>query len=69
MFIILQVHVLQEDWINKTVQLVASCSVMDVNDISVDKTLPLYCTIVSQSGRVRIHSKGHYHCEEKSVMP
>ena len=37
---------LQEDWSKESVQLVASISVQDVNDISVDKTLPLYCTLV-----------------------
>ena len=41
-----QIHVLQEDWTNESVQLVASCEVTDVNDISVDSSLPLYCTIV-----------------------
>ena len=44
-----QIHILQEDWINKSVQLVASCAVTDVNDIRVDKSLPLYCTIVKTS--------------------
>lgn len=53
-----QVHVLQEDWINKSVQLVASCSVTDVNDISVDKLLPLYCTIVRGWGREGSGTKG-----------
>lgn len=40
-----KIHVLQEDWSKESVQLVASISVQDVNDISVDKTLPLYCTL------------------------
>ena len=39
---------LQEDWSNESVQLVGSCEVTDVNDISVDSSLPLYCTIVSK---------------------
>lgn len=45
-----KVHVLQEDWMNKSVQLVASCGVTEVNNISVDKTLPLYCTISFDQG-------------------
>lgn len=45
-----RLHVLQEDWINKSVQLVASCSVTDVNDFSIDKTLPLYCAISYDQG-------------------
>lgn len=38
---------LQEDWTNESVRLVTCCEITDVNGISVDKTCPLYCTIVS----------------------
>ena len=52
---LLQIHVLQEDWSDESVQLVTSCWVTDVNDISVDRALPLYCTIVS------LHTPSHPH--------
>jgi len=40
-------HVLLEDWEQRSVQLVTSCRVTDVNHISLEKGLPLYCTLVS----------------------
>ena len=59
----LQIHVLQEDWSDESVQLVTSCWVTDVNDISVDRALPLYCTIVS------LHTPSHPHSSTHAVTP
>ena len=63
----LQIHVLQEDWSDESVQLVTSCWVTDVNDISVDRALPLYCTIVS------LHTPSHhphsFHSSTHAVTP
>ena len=60
--ILLQIHVLQEDWSDESIQLVTSCWVTDVNDISVDRAVPLYCTIVSHRTPSLLHTcTSHLH--------
>jgi len=43
----LQIYVLQEDLSNRTMQQVTSCEVTAVEEVRVDRLVPLYCTIVS----------------------
>ena len=50
----LQIHVLHEDWSDESVQLVTCCEIMDVNKVSIDSTLPYYCTIVSLSDQCSV---------------